>query len=197
MLGTIYKITNLLNNKIYVGQTIQKVKRRWKSHCCMNNCNNGMPIVRAIKKYGKSNFSFEVLEENVQQEKLNNREIHYIKLFNSNARKLGYNVGDIVKGKIVATEEVRKIMSDTMKRTHKTLKMKIIARNNGLKRRGSKIGGTSKYVGVSLNVIGKYKYWRATSSFEGKSYNLGNYKTEEEAAQAYNQFALEYFKLIN
>lgn len=191
MLGTIYKITNILNGKIYVGQTIQKVKRRWKSHCCMNKSNCKMPIAQAIQKYGKMNFTFEILET-VPQEQLSEREAYYVDFFQSNT-KLGYNVCDIEKGKIVATKEVRKIQSDTMKRTHESHEMKIMARNNGLKRRGKKIGGTSKYVGVSLNRIGKYTYWRATSSLDGKAYNLGNFKTEEEAANAYNEFAKRSF----
>ena len=65
MRGFIYKITNTINSKSYIGQTIQNVKERFYQHCatkCSKAVSN-MAIHRAIKKYGKSNFTVEVIEE--------------------------------------------------------------------------------------------------------------------------------------
>jgi group I intron endonuclease len=90
MIGCIYKITNLINNKVYIGQTIQPLKDRWYRHCGKTGSKNEleMPIKRAILKYGKHNFSIEKLEE-CEQCLLDSREIYYIEQYDSYNK--GYN----------------------------------------------------------------------------------------------------------
>ena len=90
MRGFIYKITNTINGKSYIGQTIQNVKERFYQHCatkCSKVVSN-MAIHRAIKKYGKSNFTVEVIEE-IDSTNLNDRERYWIKYYNSYNN--GYN----------------------------------------------------------------------------------------------------------
>lgn len=90
MRGFIYKITNTINGKSYIGQTIQNVKERFYQHCatkCSKAVSN-MAIHRAIKKYGKSNFTVEVIEE-IDSANLNDRERYWIKCYNSYNN--GYN----------------------------------------------------------------------------------------------------------
>ena len=90
MRGFIYKITNTINSKSYIGQTIQNVKERFYQHCatkCSKAVSN-MAIHRAIKKYGKSNFTVEVIEE-IDSTNLNDRERYWIKYYNSYNN--GYN----------------------------------------------------------------------------------------------------------
>ena len=90
MRGFIYKITNIINGKFYIGQTIQNVKERFYQHCatkCSKAVSN-MAIHRAIKKYGKSNFTVEVIEE-IDSANLNDRERYWIKYYNSYNN--GYN----------------------------------------------------------------------------------------------------------
>ncbi len=55
----VYKITNLINGKIYIGQTIHTIKRRKREH--INNARGGleMALYRAMRKYGTDNFIFE------------------------------------------------------------------------------------------------------------------------------------------
>jgi group I intron endonuclease len=74
MIG-IYKITNKLNNKCYIGQS-KDIKRRFYEHKLLHR-NETLSLKRALKKYGVENFSFEVLEE-TSIEELNEREIYYI-----------------------------------------------------------------------------------------------------------------------
>ena len=84
MRGFIYKITNTINGKSYIGQTIQNVKERFYQHCatkCSKAVSN-MAIHRAIKKYGKSNFTVEVIEE-IDSTNLNDRERYWIRYYDS------------------------------------------------------------------------------------------------------------------
>ena len=90
MRGFIYKITNNVNGKSYIGQTIQNVKERFYQHCatkCSKAVSN-MAIHRAIKKYGKSNFTVEVIEE-IDSTNLNDRERYWIRYYDSYNN--GYN----------------------------------------------------------------------------------------------------------
>ena len=58
MIG-IYKITNKLNNKIYIGQS-NNIQRRFLEHQTKGSISR-IPVDEAIQKYGKENFSFEVM----------------------------------------------------------------------------------------------------------------------------------------
>lgn len=84
MIG-IYKITNKINNKIYIGQSIN-IEERWKKHIYSPSSSL---IHQAIVKYGVQSFIFEVLEECVL-EQLNEREIYWISHYNS-IIPFGYN----------------------------------------------------------------------------------------------------------
>lgn len=86
----LYKITNLINNKVYIGQTIHPNKRWWE-HCFhAKQKDDNLPIHLAIAKYGKENFKFEVLEwcENYDE-----REHELILQYNSLSPN-GYNILD-------------------------------------------------------------------------------------------------------
>lgn len=80
MIG-IYKITNIINNHSYIGQSIQ-IEERWKNHIEASNNKNAhnykYPLYKAIRKYGISKFQFEILEE-CSKEQLNEREYFWIK----------------------------------------------------------------------------------------------------------------------
>jgi group I intron endonuclease len=88
----IYKITNLVNGKTYIGQSFD-INKRWVMHksAAFNENNPGYnyPLYRAMRKYGYENFLFEILEECLIDE-LNDKEIFYIEKFNSRVPN-GYN----------------------------------------------------------------------------------------------------------
>jgi len=99
----IYKITNKINGKIYIGQTKGDKDARFDKHCAQKNC---IAIHNAIKKYGRENFTIDEIEKNIKTKKdLNDREIYYISYYNSTDPKIGYNIclggegGPIMTGK--------------------------------------------------------------------------------------------------
>lgn len=79
----IYKITNLVNGKFYIGQDIKNDS---------NYFGSGNLIIQAIKKYGKENFIKEILEYCTDEKHMDEREIFWIKELNSTNRKIGYNI---------------------------------------------------------------------------------------------------------
>lgn len=94
MIG-IYKITNLVNGKSYIGQSIH-IERRWKEHCLPSS---DSAIAKAIQKYGKEQFSFQIVEE-CSKEELNEKEEYYISYYNTVIPN-GYNIMDWVDGESV------------------------------------------------------------------------------------------------
>ena len=85
----IYKITNLINGKIYIGQS-RFIQRRFDKHKSEAKNNNPLPLYNAIRKYGIDNFKFEIIEECLPDE-LNNRETYYMFFYNSFVPN-GYNI---------------------------------------------------------------------------------------------------------
>jgi len=84
----IYKITNTINNKGYVGKTALKPEKRWKAHLYCAKTNGPMAISRAIRKHGEKNFKFEVIEE-CSVEEMNLKETYWIGRLDT--FKNGYN----------------------------------------------------------------------------------------------------------
>ena len=83
MYGYVYKTTNLVNNKIYVGQHKENNRKYLGSGILLN---------RAIEKYGKTNFKLEILEWCETKDILNEREIYWIDKLNARDLSVGYNI---------------------------------------------------------------------------------------------------------
>ena len=106
----IYKIINLVNGKIYVGQT-SNLGRRIAKHL---KGTTGPFISAAIKKYGKENFRVEVIEDGLTDDQVNEREQHWIAICRSHERESGYNLtlgGHGTRG----NKETREKLSSSLK----------------------------------------------------------------------------------
>lgn len=79
--GKIYKYTNLINGKVYIGQTKQTIKQRDYKH--QTQLNDNTYFHRAMKKYGRNNFSLELVEDHIPFNQLNEKEKFYIDFFES------------------------------------------------------------------------------------------------------------------
>jgi len=92
----IYKITNTINGKIYIGQTSKSVEQRWREHC-LDASRKGparSAIHAAIRKYGPDKFSIQEVTSCATQEELNLAEVHYIKELQANWAYFGYNLAE-------------------------------------------------------------------------------------------------------
>lgn len=88
----IYKITNKINNKIYIGKTCRSISIRWKEHCSKANQKDKFYLHNAILKYGKENFIIEKIDETDDEKTINQLEQYWINFYNSNNKKYGYNL---------------------------------------------------------------------------------------------------------
>lgn len=88
----IYKITNTMNNKIYIGMTTRDVETRFKEHIesALYDKTKNTHLYKSIKFYGKNKFIIETIYETQSFEDLCNKEQYYIKYFNS-LNPSGYN----------------------------------------------------------------------------------------------------------
>ena len=152
----IYIITNTLDGKIYIGKHTTNTLND-------NYFGSGLHIKRAIKKYGKENFTKEILAYTDTKDSLNQLEKYYIRKYKAQNPKIGYNLtagGD--GGYIPKTEDGKKRLSEKHKgkpRSEET-KRKISEGHKGL---------TPWNKGVPQH---KYK-WK-TPSGEIKFMDIGN-----------------------
>ena len=104
--GLIYKITNLINGKVYIGQTYRLLRHRIT---CYKRLKCNEHLKNAIIKYGFDNFKFEVIYETHNINELNEKEIFYIKEYNSTDKNIGYNIDLGGRNKIVSEETKQKM----------------------------------------------------------------------------------------
>lgn len=112
MIG-IYKITNKINGKCYIGQSIH-IERRWSEHCFPSKTSQ---ISLAIQEFGKNNFNFEIIEE-CKINQLDEREQYWIHFYNSLIPN-GYNVMEYVDGnsthfRFHKEEDIKNIIFDIL-----------------------------------------------------------------------------------
>lgn len=109
-MGIIYSITNIQNKKVYIGKTIRPLQVRWNEHKkdMYNPDKNDNKLYRAMNKYGVENFIIEILEENIPNDILGQKEQDYIKLYDSYYN--GYNSTLSGEGEsCVDIEELKKL----------------------------------------------------------------------------------------
>lgn len=101
IMGYIYKISNDINKKVYIGKTVKSIEQRWQEHCrdYLKRKNEQRPLYRAMNKYGISHFYIEEIEEINDLEKLSQREVYWIEFYHSYSN--GYNATLGGDGKIL------------------------------------------------------------------------------------------------
>lgn len=112
--GSIYKIINKINNKIYIGQTTRNLQKRITEHKSEFNLqtHNNKYLLNAFNKYGWDNFEFSIIDTAKNLIELNNKEVFYIDQYKSNDKNIGYNI-EMGGNNALASEETREKMSKT------------------------------------------------------------------------------------
>ena len=89
----IYKITNQINNKVYIGLTTCSLEYRWSRHITESkNTNNTKHLYKAMRKYGIENFTIEEIDNTDDFKELGKLERSYIRKYDSTNPKVGYNL---------------------------------------------------------------------------------------------------------
>ena len=106
--GVVYRVVNLVNGKRYHGQTVNS-KERWVHH--FRRDSHCLALRNAVKKYGRKNFVFEIVEEAGTKKELDALEIRYVK---TSLCPVGYNIKEGgANGR--PSEETRRKMSESGK----------------------------------------------------------------------------------
>jgi len=113
-MAIVYKITNTVNNKCYIGYTKKSVTGRWNQHLHRSSKNLNVKFDNALRKYDISDWKVEVLEENLSVEESKIKERFYINLFDS--YNFGYNstLGGDGNNGIIMSEESNKKRSQAL-----------------------------------------------------------------------------------
>lgn len=199
IIGSIYIFINSLNNKKYIGKTISKLSSRFSAHFSKSKTSN-FYFYRAIRKYGWDKFDkyvifqTEVLDNSEENKKLLNsiicdKEIEFIKLFNTTDRNFGYNEtegGEGISGKNFSTETKLK-MSESRKGQNNPMYGKTLEKNpksipilqldleGNIIKRWSCAVEINKELGYSISMIrgcynGKYQKYKNCKWIKEKDY---------------------------
>lgn len=190
----VYKTTNLINGKIYIGQD-SKNRRSY--------IGSGRSITNAIKKHGKENFKKEILKECTSKKEMDIFEIEFIKLYNSSDRKIGYNISlggggtlgiklsqkrkdfisKVNKGKIVSQETKDKISkAHTGKKLTEEHKKKVSLNHQDVSGKNNPMYG-KHHTKESTNKISRLNKGRKHTEEELKKMSLHSTGTENSNAK--------------
>lgn len=209
----VYKVKNKINNKVYIGQTINTLDKRKSQHYGKINSNVNNHFINALVKYDRIDFDWTIIRYCDSKDSLDAFEKYYISYYDS--IKSGYNTA--LGGRtMVWTEEMKKRASESREGIKFSDEHRENLRNacirNGT-RPPSRLGvkdsketrlkksdnmifkkmpnASSKYIGVSYDK-GRNK-WISQFSQKGNRLWFKRYDSEIEAAVANNNFALKYF----
>jgi len=161
----IYKITNMVNEKFYIGKTTKTIEERLRKHCVRASA----PLLHsAIKKYGIENFKIEQVDSASSIEELNKKEQFWIA--KTDAIRLGYNLANGGDGGAVTGEPLERIRKHAKNRKFSASTRKRMSDSH----KGSR-NGRSKKVLVTLEDGSNKEFIsiKAASDFLGFSPSTG------------------------
>jgi group I intron endonuclease len=106
----IYKITNIINGRVYIGQTVMTLARRWSQH---STSKKNSPMYNAFRKYGREAFTIEAICSALSPEHLNELEQYFIKKYDCLVPK-GYNLTSGGDSAFTRSQETKDQQRDSM-----------------------------------------------------------------------------------
>jgi len=161
----IYKITNKINGKVYIGQTIKSLSSRFKTH--LNEKYQKFAIHRAIEKYGKENFDIVQIDSAVTKEDLNKKEIYWISFYNSMNKDFGYNLKEGGNSSVLCEESRKKIAKTHLGKKY-TTERKLNISNSLKGRRLSEEHKNNLSISHSQKKLSEDHKKKCTKHFQGK-----------------------------
>lgn len=160
---SIYKITNLINNKIYIGITKRNPKIRFNEHFS----NKNELLYKAKEKYGKDNFLLEIIESNVSEDMIDEKERYYIQLYKSLVPN-GYNLSQGgISNKSISEQGKQKLKKCNLginnPKCNKYILMidketnKILNKFGSIREAARFLGNENKYRSIAYCLSGKIK----------------------------------------
>ena len=155
----IYKITNILNSKIYIGLTTNTISRRFNGH--KQTAKKGLEksrLYNSMRKYGSENFKIELVYTATSIEDLKEKEIYYINLYNTKDDKVGYNIidgGDCGKLGYKMSEESKDLLRQkALLRKHTQKSKDLMSKNRkGIKLPGSALEKVKEHNNLTSKIV--------------------------------------------
>lgn len=127
----IYRIVNTVNNKIYIGQTVQKnPKMRWYEHCADTRNGKDSHLCNSMRKYGIENFTWETIDVATSLDELNEKEKQWLDYYKKIIEC--YNIREAGGNKLHNSKSIEK-MQESQKLAH--ARRRAEGRDGGWKRR--------------------------------------------------------------
>ena len=118
-MGIIYKAVNLINGKVYVGQTKKSLECRLNNHkSCFKNGYVKTVFQSAMQEYGFDNFIFEKIDSEFNTNELDKKERYWIDFYKSNSPEFGYNIQDGGKAGFEPSEKLLELNALQKKENH-------------------------------------------------------------------------------
>lgn len=114
-MGTIYCIENIKNKKKYIGSTVNNCKERWKNHRneLKGNRHSNSHLQSAYNLYGVESFKYWIVEDDISDDILLDREAYWTKIYKTLETKYGYNITEeLGGGRRKLSDESRQKMRD-------------------------------------------------------------------------------------
>lgn len=181
---SIYRITNLTNNKIYIGWTSRDPQLRFEEHQKRHKA----PISHAIKKYGVNSFVFEIIYQSIDYVHSREIETHFITDYNSLVEQWGYNqdLGGTGHKRTQATiEKHRAAIKGKKQSVEHVEKRKMVGEKNPM---FGRIGDKHPLYGKPTSDMQKQR----TSEANSKSFIITYPDGSEKTITNLRQFALDH-----